>query len=183
MKRRCGGGGLRLRPVETATEALAVALIRNECRRWMTRNTRALDVGQQLEFFRNTRRRRPRHLLLVVERAETTLRPTRTRRMGDSAMEWVPAGYAVLRREGRQIWLTGGLAAPFRGRGLGRQIFTKLTQIVEIVKKEAWLEVRKSNRRALRLYRSLGFEEVPGSKFKVQKGVLVMRRVKSLKSF
>ena len=156
----------RLRPVETAAEALAVALIRNECRRWMTHNTHALDVKQQMDFLNHELRRRrpaPRFCLLIVE--------------GRRAPEdWIPMGYAVLRRDRRRLWLTGGLATPFRGQGHGRWLFTTLLRLAEVADWEPWLEVRKSNRRALRLYQSLGYAEVQSSKFKVKKGVLVMRR-------
>lgn len=136
-------------PVKTQTEALAVALIRNECRQWMTHNSKELTVGAQLSFFANM----PSGLrLFAVFKGRT------------------PIGYAVIRTEKEKAWLTGGLAEPFRGNGFGKQLFARLLELCAMAKKRPWLSVLRSNSRAIHLYQSLGFTTV-----RTTKRLLVMK--------
>lgn len=127
---------LSLEPVKNYAEALAVALIRNECCRWMTHNDKPLNVTQQLRFFE--RLKHDKKLALFICRA------------GD-----VPCGYALIKRVGRKAWLTAGIATLFRGKGFGRFVFQTLIWLCG--SRQKWLEVLRTNRRAIRLYKNLGF--------------------------
>ena len=71
-------------------------------------------------------------------------------------------GYGVMRvGRGWSHVMNLAIAPGFRGRGLGRALMRHL--LIEAHRRKAdrvWLEVRPNSRRALRLYRSLGFRPV-----------------------
>lgn len=131
---------MTLEPVITYEEALAVALIRNECCRWMTGNSKRLTVGEQLAFFAKIQKSNGWCFLLARN-------------------ERVPCGYAIIRKlDKNRACLTGGLAECFRGEGLGKMLFKRILSWCEVVAfGKPWLEVLRTNRRAINLYRSLGF--------------------------
>jgi ribosomal protein S18 acetylase RimI-like enzyme len=132
---------MTLEHVTSYEEAYTVALIRNECREWMTLDREVLDVKRQKEFYEGLKDRRNIFLFIVREHAE-------------------PCGYAVMQIEGKRACLTGGLALPYRGKGLGRQLFTMLIANAQRRRLQPWLEVLKTNERAIGLYKSLGFKTV-----------------------
>ncbi len=71
-------------------------------------------------------------------------------------------GYGILSLGAGEAHVMNLCVAPeWRGRGIGRAILTHLLQLArEAGAKEVFLEVRPSNRRALQLYRRMGFVEV-----------------------
>jgi GNAT superfamily N-acetyltransferase len=130
--------------VQSGVQALAVALIRNECREFMTNDTSALDVGRQLEFYRKLQKPKSASTLYIMFTAHEC---------------FVPCGYGILKRgPGRKVCLTGGLAKPFRGQGLGKALFQGLINIATKKHLRPWLTVLRSNQRAVRLYLKLGFK-------------------------
>lgn len=129
---------LSLEPVTSYAEAFAVALIRNECCRWMTHNNKPIAVGQQVQFYR--RLIRSEKLRLFLLRIEP---------------DGAPCGYALTKKSGYKVWLTAGIATAFRQRGFGRHVFKTLIKLCDGTK--PWLEVLRTNYRAIRLYHSLGF--------------------------
>lgn len=131
--------------VKDHTEALAVAMIRNECRHWMTNDTSALDVARQYEFFDKIRNDSKLWLFIAF-------------------LEGVPCGYGVLKLHRNKACLTGGLATPFRGRGIGKQLFSMLRCAACDMGRKPWLTVLRSNERAVRLYIKLGFHITKATK-------------------
>jgi ribosomal protein S18 acetylase RimI-like enzyme len=130
---------VKIRRVQDFAEAYACALIRNECRQWMTNDTKVIGVGEQVEFFKRVwRNNSPRFFI--------------------ACYGYVPVGYAIIKVEGKSACLTGGIAKDFRGRGLGRELFEYLIAYCIAGRLKPWLSVLRSNRRAIRLYKSLGFE-------------------------
>lgn len=132
--------------VKTYEEALAVALIRNECRQWMTNNNCLIGVGEQLAFFKKIRSGRCRMFLFIV------------REDGE------PIGYGVLKINRNRACLTGGLAEVFRGKGLGKKLFRTLRDMAVLLNKKPWLTVLRSNMKAVRLYTHLGFHITKATK-------------------
>lgn len=133
-----------LHRVVTPTQALAAALIRNECCQWMTGNSRKRSVGSQLKWFSA----KPANLdLYLVFDGETVN----------------PVGYAVIQLKGGTWkdgawWLTGGIAAHKRGQGYGKALFQYLIAACGMgVNGDIWLSVLKTNRRAISLYKKLNF--------------------------
>lgn len=120
-------------PVKTLEEAFAVALIRNECRLFLTGNRKAITTSEQEDFFVWT----PSGITLYIVRS-----------IG------VPCGYALIRKDGKRRWITGCITKRYRGIGLGRRLFMHLRRAAG---NNAVLSVLRSNKRAIRLYRSLGF--------------------------
>lgn len=126
---------MKLVPVSTPERALAVALIRNECRKYMTHDTTALSVKRQIQFFNHTLAKKGIYVFVAKHKR-------------------MPIGYAVLRLVNDAVWITGGLANGFRGKGLGKQLFKS---ILRLAPRPVWLDVRRSNKRAIHLYLKLGF--------------------------
>jgi len=71
-------------------------------------------------------------------------------------------GYAIKRLENGRWWLTAGLRAPYRGRGLGFIVFRKL---IALTGTPCYLEVNTDNVSALKLYRRLGFKVIDFTEF------------------
>lgn len=120
-----------IREVKTFRQALQLRKLRNECRKFMTRDQREIGLWDQWWYWRHWPEGRKAYL---VYRGE------------------VPVAFGVI-NPNRSI--TGGVAEAWRGEGLGRMIFSHLTQLVP---KPAWLEVLQDNLVARNLYESLGWE-------------------------
>jgi ribosomal protein S18 acetylase RimI-like enzyme len=111
----------------------------------MTNDTTALDVARQYEFYEKLHNNSKLSVYLVWLRV-------------------TPCGYGIIKLDGRRACLTGGLAEPFRGKGLGRQLFHALTHVALDMGKKPWLTVLRSNQRAVRLYTKLGFHITKATK-------------------
>jgi ribosomal protein S18 acetylase RimI-like enzyme len=125
--------------VRSYEEAYAVALIRNECREFMTNDTSELDVERQIKFFE--KHRHSQTTVLFIQRRNE-----------------VPTGYALMQFKGRKVCITGGLARPYRGKGLGLTLFRCMLTALRHSKHKVWLTVLRSNLPAVRLYKHLGFK-------------------------
>lgn len=132
---------LYLWPAETLAHAESMRVVRNACREFMTRNTHEITVEDQREWFTSLDRDTQPFIGVVS--------------MGHAGAETI--AYGLLRLVENKWWLSGGLLPTWRGQGYGRQLFAELTRRVHARRRTAWLEVRKSNGTAERLYRSLGF--------------------------
>jgi len=147
----CTASGVEIKPVTKMSEALSMAMIRNECREWMTRNTERIGPLSQLRWWRKVRSD-PHWMLYLM---------------------WIngtPIGYGIIRYADHKHWVTGGIVTSARGHGHGRKLFARLTEIATDGS-YAYLEVKKDNRRAVELYRSLGYRYLG----EPRPGVLLMR--------
>lgn len=131
--------------VTTYEEAFAVALIRNECRHFMTNDTSELNVERQIAFF---------------EKLQTNMNPL----LFIMRVNSVPCGYGLVQIKGKRACLTGGLATTFRSKGLGHKLFWALITAACDRGYKPWLTVLRSNERALRLYTKLGFHITDATK-------------------
>lgn len=86
-------------------------------------------------------------------------------------------GYGLIRSEGGTEWITGGLFPRHRGQGHGRYLFQRLTELT----RNPTLEVLATNHRAVRLYRSLGYEKT-GWDWKGRHGPVITMTYPSSKS-
>lgn len=127
-----------LYPIKVVSEksAILAAAIRNECLEFMTRDPKRLTIEDQIRWLNS----KPVTTQLFIYQKNNTP---------------YPIGYGLIRLEGHNWWLSGGLAEGWRGKGLGKEIFTHLMSLRD----ETWLEVLASNERAVKLYTSLGFVE------------------------
>lgn len=112
----------------------AMRQIRNACREFMTRDTHEITEEEQAAWVEGLDRAACCPCLLFVK--------------GE------PIGYGLLRKEGEQWWLSGGLLPEWRGKGWGTILFGLLLMKAP---RPVYLEVKLSNRKAVRLYAKLGF--------------------------
>lgn len=131
-----------LQPVRGLTDALRMRTIRNEVRLSLTHDTSEISVLQQVRWYYGTYR--PRY-------AQGTMRAYLLWANGTAR------GYGLMRFETDRWWLTGALVASVRGRGLGRTLFEELTFYALAWSGAAWLDVRRDNLPARKLYASMGF--------------------------
>lgn len=123
---------------------LILAMLRNECRSFMTGSQEEITFLQQGRYEKKIREQ------------------DRTAFVGNDRhflYEMWPnhgIGFGILRYAKDRWWVTGGVAAESRGRGLGRFIFTHLQLLVPV----SYLEVFVDNERAWKLYASLGYRTV-----------------------
>lgn len=140
---------LRISPVESYVEGFAVALIRNECRQWMTNDQTILNVERQIAFVKGLRD-------MYDDRGNGY-------RLFLAKLDGMPCGFGVVKVEGRKACITGGLAEPFRGKGHGRRLFRELTYYAD-AKWKPWLTVFRDNLRAISIYTSLGYHITKATK-------------------
>jgi hypothetical protein len=87
-------------------------LIRNECRLFMTNNQKKISVTQQEKWFNELTEDVMPFLVINSDKF---------------------IGYAVIKIDGNETLLTGGLIESFRGQGYGRIIFQKKRPIKRLV--------------------------------------------------
>ena len=127
-------------PVTTIEDAQIMRKIRNECKRYMTRNTDFITKEQQVEWFSQINHDDIKMYLMKYQ---------------DEII-----GYGYCRREGNEVMLTGGLKGCHRNRGHGKILFNHLIAAAEDFGLRITLEVLNTNERARYLYDSLGFDPI-----------------------
>jgi len=129
--------------IETITFLLNLRKVRNACRQFMTRDQRKIGIIRQIIWYL------------------TVLKPRSLQgRMGAFLLynsEGEAIGYGLLNREENKQWITGGLIPEYRSLGKGKELF--LTMIA-MCRKTPYLEVLKTNKAAIQLYKKIGFTEV-----------------------
>ncbi len=129
--------------VNTLEKAEVLRRIRNECRKYMTRNTQEISQKEQTNWYNSLEKTQLTPYLFV----ESHL-----------GVSFTVIGYGVIRVEDGEVLLTGGLTAKSRGRGLGTLLFTQLIQISKATYNlPISLEVQRLNIIARNLYKKLGF--------------------------
>ncbi len=154
------GQNVQLQEVANLKDALIMARIRNECRLFMTHDTRRIELDSQRHWFENIYKQ------LHSVREMTCYLFYKT---GNSN----PIGYGVIKKSNEKYWLTGGLLKKDRGQGYGRKLFQLL--INNTPGKEIWLSVLESNSVASGLYEKLGFKPDSLGKNDIGKNLVVMR--------
>jgi ribosomal protein S18 acetylase RimI-like enzyme len=127
--------------VVSSDQAEELRLLRNECREYMTGDTAEIAPRQQKQFLdQQIRPGRVHAWLLRVE--------------GDAA------GYALLRPGNRgELWMSCGVAAAQRGRGLGVLTVDLVTAMARHInpRRPVRLQVWQDNEPAVRAYRRAGY--------------------------
>lgn len=117
--------------------------IRNECRFFMTRNRDYITEEQQENWFNNI--------------DENNLVPFIFSEVSYGVMA-IDIGYGLIRIEDNCCLVTGGLLEKYRNRGAGKILFEMIIEKCKQYNKPIKLEVLKTNERALKLYKSMGFK-------------------------
>lgn len=112
-------------------------LIRNQCRDFMTRNKNIITQEEQKEWYNNIDKTKLIPYLFYENNKAI--------------------GYGIIRIESDSCLLTGGLTEQFRDKGLGKILFNSLCLESNKMNKDIKLEVLKTNSRAFKLYKNLGF--------------------------
>lgn len=83
-----------------------------------------------------------------------------------------PVGYGLITEREGKYWVSGGLTRDVRGFGLGKNLFSFMTNYIhhELDQSEAWLDVREDNTIAQSLYTNLGYTALGN-----QAGIVLMK--------
>jgi hypothetical protein len=111
--------------------------IRNQCRKYMTRNNNTISKKQQINWFSSLNESTKPYLLVVNNNY---------------------VAYGIVKVENELILLTGGVSKKFRGLGYGEELFKLLILESKEFNLPIMLEVLKTNFRAKKLYFKLGFK-------------------------
>ncbi len=132
---------LQFRPAESLRDFMVVRRIRNSCREFMTREQGHISYVDQLLFFVKY------HILEKM----------RLMYIGEDKY-YRPVAYGLISYDEHLMpWVSGGVLPSLRGKGYGSQLFKFLSSEWHM---PVYLEVLESNKRALKLYTSLGFQEI-----------------------
>lgn len=133
-------------PAETLEHAEYMRRVRNECRQFMTRDTREISREDQIAWFQALDRDTTRPFFgLAID-------------IKNGVASGDVLAYGLVRLIDNRWWISGGVLPEWRGHGYGRKLFEALTSIVnDGMHRTCWLEVRASNTRAYNLYRALGY--------------------------
>lgn len=135
---------------------MALRKVRNSCREFMTNDQRYIGILRQLIWY------------------VTVLRPRTLQETMNAFLkfntEGEAIGYGLISSDGKKEWITGGLIPEYRSLGKGKELFLTL---IQLCKKTPYLEVLKTNKPAIKLYKSIGFKEV-----KDNGNILIMKYAK-----
>lgn len=135
---------LKGRRVKSFEDVERVRVIRNQVRRYMTRDTATIDPAAQMRWWKSLNHETNRLFVFDVEGAE-------------EGVSWRSlAGYGLSRFLGDRWWLSGALSNEWQGKGLGKDLFSFLVKDAD---GPCWLEVQEDNMRALNTYVRIGFGE------------------------
>lgn len=133
-------------PIQELEEAEYLRQLRNDARKFMTHNQEEISEEQQANWFKDVYM--PAH------------------EAGDffAFLYWMddaPVGYGLIRKSEGRYWLSGAVEEGHRGAGIGRAIFSYITDYtLQNLSNSVYLDVFTDNEPAMNLYKSLGFEEI-----------------------
>lgn len=119
--------------------------IRNDCRGFMTHSTKEIGNLQQIKWYIKYLLRFGKDTCFVAYFN------------GDIV------GYGYLREIKEKVWISGGLITKARGLGLGTELFKHLTLLGRMrsyPKNEVWLDVLRTNKIAVHIYKDIGYKRV-----------------------
>lgn len=117
--------------------------IRNEssCKENMTRYKEEITIEMQKKWYESLPENVTLYILIVIE----------------FGVIFYPCGYGLITIEDGVAMLTGVIEKNYRGKGYGRDLFSKLINIAKTKSDRVSLEVLSTNYTAKKLYESLGF--------------------------
>lgn len=130
--------------VKSAEHVELLRILRNECRHFMTRNNNMITQDEQKTWYDNLDHSKYKLFLVDCIYHGTIV---------------ITVGFGILRIEDDKVLLTGGIAENYRGRGLGKKLFSFLLDNAKYFDKKIALEVLITNEVAFKLYKKLGFVE------------------------
>ena len=140
MKKSIRPRTLSLRPIQSLRDFQCVRHIRNNCRHFMTNDTRKINVVEQAIYWLKQKVDRFTIIFLGYDECEK------------------PIAFGVIHYDDMLApWVTGGILRHYRGMGYGRQLFQ---QLCDNAHGPVNLEVWASNKPAHSLYQTLGFHEL-----------------------
>jgi ribosomal protein S18 acetylase RimI-like enzyme len=123
---RCGQELMRLREITTFSDVMALRVIRNECCEFMTNQTRAISVAQQLVWWQSVAGSSNWRVWLVY------------------VPDWAEAvGFGMLRASTDGWLVTLGFRPWMRGRGLGTLLYRALAE--QAGGESVWAIIRSDN--------------------------------------
>jgi ribosomal protein S18 acetylase RimI-like enzyme len=131
-----------LYPIRNPLDAIILSDIRNQCSSYMTNYTSSINPIQQLIWY---------FKFYKKEYGDGNMACFLLKSNGNNF------GFALYRITNGKYWITGGVKANERGKGLGKILFSELLK--KIPSKEIWLEVLYDNEAAKKIYVGLGFKE------------------------
>lgn len=117
--------------------------IRNEssCRENMTRYSEEITPEMQKKWYESLSENVTPYIFVIIEYGAVVY----------------PCGYGLITIEDGVSLLTGVIEKDYRGKGYGRDLFSKLIKIAKTKSDKVSLEVLATNYAAKKLYESLGF--------------------------
>jgi len=121
--------------------------IRNSCRGYMTNSQDKINILSQLKWF-YTQKEYECYLGYVGNKPVAY------------GLIWVGNTSVLVKNRKEHPYVSGGLLPKFRGQGLGRELFKFLTERACELRGYSYLTVFQYNRRAIQVYKSLGYSIV-----------------------
>jgi ribosomal protein S18 acetylase RimI-like enzyme len=132
-------------PVNSLSKAMKMRNIRNQVRFFMTHNTEEIGVLQQAAWYASVYKTGEDKAYLVMSGPDHKY----------------PVGYGLVSNRNGEWTVTGALLEDYRGKGIGRNLFTFLTQTALLHSgADVYLDVRVDNLVAFKLYIELGYRPV-----------------------
>lgn len=129
--------------VENLETVESLRIVRNSCREYMTNYNQEIGHEQQKEWFAKLDRNKNFPFLFFEK---------------DNHM---PIGYGFITTNSNTCYLTAGLVEEYRGKSLGQILFNLLIgECKKMNFENIELEVFKTNERAYKLYKKLGFKVI-----------------------
>lgn len=133
-----------LKEVQSVSDALDIAFVRNSGREYMTHDTGSISIAEQVDWYHDTYMRERRNNRMFAFGGYTGI---------------TPIAYGLVRLMDEDYWITGVISEAYRGDGHGEALFRFLSKFtLEHLSNRVMLDVQQSNERAVNLYKKLGYE-------------------------
>lgn len=149
---------IKLDLLSTLEEAFELALIRNECRHFMTHDQSEISSSQQKTWYQTiyTQQTPQKYWVWVLKEQNDKI-----------------IGYCAAKDEAEGVYITEGLLEKKRGRGLGTFMLTSLISQKLFKHKPLLADIFTHNHTSIALHRKFGFEEYGTVNEKVMRFILV----------
>lgn len=155
---------MRMVPLTSLEEALVLASIRNECRRWMTNYSHEIKTADQIRWFSE----------FYLTQCPVSYRVWLLKE-NQSENESI-IGYFAAKEVEEGFYITEGVSQKKRGIGAGKFILNSMLNLECFKKKTIYADILNSNSVSIHFHEKFGFKEYLCINSKITRYVL---RVKS----
>lgn len=142
------------RQIASITDAMQIMAVRNSGHAYMTHDSREITASEQHKWYNE---------IYLPKNKNGEMFAYCGYEQGN------PVAYGMIQKKDDRYWVTGVISPECRGKGYGKELFRLLRDLViSSLSPDVYLDVLRTNERAVSLYEKLGFENIGDGRKLVQ---------------